>query len=130
MVLIAHRLLKQISKLTLAMMCWALLFYTKAVCSQCSTNKKQSTLLQCVADKTNFIGENVAKEEGMKVNGVVTEVLGNAMFRVKINDSEHLVTAYIGGKLRKNEIKVIAGDRVLMEMSLYDMTKGRIMYRS
>ncbi len=66
----------------------------------------------------------------MKVNGVVTEVLGNAMFRVKINDSEHLVTAYIGGKLRKNEIKVIAGDRVLMEMSLYDMTKGRIMYRS
>jgi translation initiation factor IF-1 len=72
----------------------------------------------------------VAKEEGMKVNGVVTEVLGNAMFRVKINDSEHLVTAYIGGKLRKNEIKVIAGDRVLMEMSLYDMTKGRIMYRS
>lgn len=72
----------------------------------------------------------MAKEEGMKVNGIVTEVLGNAMFRVKLDESDHVVTAYIGGKLRKNEIKVIAGDKVVMEMSLYDMTKGRIMYRS
>jgi translation initiation factor IF-1 len=72
----------------------------------------------------------VAKEEGMKMNGIVTEVLGNAMFRVKIENSEHLVTAYIGGKLRKHDIKVIAGDRVLMEMSPYDLSKGRIMYRN
>lgn len=66
----------------------------------------------------------------MKVNGVVNEVLGNAMFRVKLENSEHLVTAYIGGKLRKHDIKIIAGDRVQMEMSPYDMTKARIMYRS
>jgi translation initiation factor IF-1 len=72
----------------------------------------------------------LAKEEGMKVNGVVNEVLGNAMFRVKLENSEHLVTAYIGGKLRKHDIKIIAGDRVQMEMSPYDMTKARIMYRS
>ena len=72
----------------------------------------------------------MAKEEGMKMNGIVTEVLGNAMFRVKIENSEHLVTAYIGGKLRKHDIKVIAGDRVLMEMSPYDLSKGRIMYRN
>lgn len=72
----------------------------------------------------------MAKEEGMKMNGVVTEVLGNAMFRVKLENSEHQVTAYIGGKLRKHDIKVIAGDRVVMEMSPYDLTKGRIMYRS
>jgi translation initiation factor IF-1 len=72
----------------------------------------------------------VAKEEGMKMNGVVTEVLGNAMFRVKIDNSEYLVTAYIGGKLRKHDIKVIAGDKVVMEMSPYDLTKGRIMYRN
>jgi translation initiation factor IF-1 len=72
----------------------------------------------------------VAKEEGMKMNGVVTEVLGNAMFRVKIDNSNHLVTAYIGGKLRKHDIKVIAGDKVVMEMSPYDLTKGRIMYRN
>jgi translation initiation factor IF-1 len=72
----------------------------------------------------------LAKEEGMKVNGIVNEVLGNAMFRVKLENSEHLVTAYIGGKLRKHDIKIIAGDRVQMEMSPYDLTKARIMYRS
>lgn len=72
----------------------------------------------------------MAKEEGMKINGVVTEVLGNAMFRVKLENSEHMVTAYIGGKLRKHDIKVIAGDRVVMEMSPYDLSKGRIMYRN
>ena len=72
----------------------------------------------------------MAKEEGMKMNGTVTEVLGNAMFRVKLENSEHLVTAYIGGKLRKHDIKVICGDRVVMEMSPYDLSKGRIMYRN
>jgi len=72
----------------------------------------------------------VAKEEGMKMNGVVFEVLGNAMFRVKLENSEHMVTAYIGGKLRKHDIKVIQGDRVVMEMSPYDLSKGRIMYRN
>lgn len=72
----------------------------------------------------------MAKEEGMKMNGVVTEVLGNAMFRVKIDNSEHMVLAYIGGKLRKNDIKVIAGDKVVMEFSPYDLSKGRIMYRN
>jgi translation initiation factor IF-1 len=72
----------------------------------------------------------VAKEEAMRMNGKVIEVLGNAMFRVKIDDSEHVVTAYVGGKMRKHEIKIIAGDRVIMEMSPYDLTKGRIMYRT
>jgi translation initiation factor IF-1 len=72
----------------------------------------------------------VAKEEGMKMTGTVLEALGNAMFRVKIDHSEHLVTAYIGGKLRQNEIKIIEGDKVTLEVSPYDLSKGRIMYRS
>jgi len=72
----------------------------------------------------------VAKEEGMKMNGKVTEVLGNAMFRVQLDNTEHLVTAYIGGKMRKFDIKIIAGDKVQLEMSPYDMSKGRITYRS
>jgi translation initiation factor IF-1 len=72
----------------------------------------------------------VAKEEAMKMTGKVVEVLGNAMFRVKLDNTEHMVTAYIGGKLRKHDIKVIAGDPVVMEMSPYDLTKGRIMYRN
>jgi len=71
----------------------------------------------------------MAKEEGMRVNGVVEQVLGNAMFRVKLENSDFMVTAYIGGKLRKNEIKIITGDQVVLEMSPYDMTKARIMYR-
>lgn len=66
----------------------------------------------------------------MKMTGKVVEVLGNAMFRVKLDNTEHMVTAYIGGKLRKHDIKVIAGDRVTMEMSPYDLSKGRIMYRT
>jgi translation initiation factor IF-1 len=71
----------------------------------------------------------MAKEEGMRVNGIVEQVLGNAMFRVKLENTDFLVTAYIGGKLRKNEIKIITGDHVVLEMSPYDMTKARIMYR-
>lgn len=72
----------------------------------------------------------MAKEEGMKMTGIVLEALGNAMFRVKIDNSEHLVTAYIGGRLRQNEIKIIEGDKVTLEVSPYDLSKGRIMYRS
>lgn len=72
----------------------------------------------------------MAKEEAMKMTGRVVEVLGNAMFRVQLDNSEHMVTAYIGGKLRKHDIKVIAGDPVVMEMSPYDLSKGRIMYRN
>ena len=71
----------------------------------------------------------MAKEEAMKMQGKVIEVLGNAMFRVKLDSTEHTVTAYVGGKMRKHDIKIIAGDRVTLEMSPYDLTKGRIMYR-
>jgi translation initiation factor IF-1 len=71
----------------------------------------------------------VAKEEAMKMQGKVTEVLGNAMFRVQLDNSDHMVTAYVGGKMRKHDIKIIAGDKVSLEISPYDLTKGRIMYR-
>lgn len=71
----------------------------------------------------------MAKEAGIRINGEVLEALGNAMFRVKVDGSEHLVTAYLGGKLRQHEIKIIAGDRVTLEVSPYDLTKGRIMIR-
>lgn len=71
----------------------------------------------------------MAKEEAMKMSGIVTEVLGNAMFRVKLNNAEHYVTAYVGGKMRKHDIKIIAGDSVQLEMSPYDLSKARIMYR-
>lgn len=72
----------------------------------------------------------MAKEEGLQFDGMVQEVLGNSMFRVKLNDTDHLVTAYVGGKMRKFNIKIIEGDRVTLEMSAYDLTKGRIVYRN
>lgn len=70
----------------------------------------------------------MAKEEVIKMAGVVEEVLGNSMFRVKL-ENNHMVTAYIGGKLRKFTIKIIQGDRVDIEMSPYDLSKARIVYR-
>ena len=71
----------------------------------------------------------MAKEEGLQFDGMVLEVLGNSMFRVKLDGNDHLVTAYIGGKMRKFNIKIIEGDRVTLAMSPYDLTKGRIVYR-
>lgn len=70
----------------------------------------------------------MAKEEVLKFSGTVEEVLGNSMFRVKL-ENNHMVTAYIGGKLRKFTIKIIQGDKVDVEMSPYDLTKARIVYR-
>lgn len=66
----------------------------------------------------------------MKMTGVVLEALGNARFRVQLENSEHILVAYLGGKLRQHEIKIIAGDTVEMEVSPYDLSKGRIMYRN
>ena len=70
----------------------------------------------------------MAKEEVLKFSGTVEEVLGNSMFRVKL-ENNHTVIAYIGGKLRKFTIKIIQGDKVDVEMSPYDLTKARIVYR-
>jgi translation initiation factor IF-1 len=71
----------------------------------------------------------MSKEDNMiRLSGLVDEVLPNAMFRVVL-ENQHKITAYLGGKLRKNDIKIIAGDQVEIEMSPYDMTRGRVIYR-
>lgn len=70
----------------------------------------------------------MAKEDVIKLSGTVEEVLGNSMFRVKL-ENNHIVTAYIGGKLRMHTIKIIMGDIVDVEMTPYDFTKARITYR-
>jgi translation initiation factor IF-1 len=72
----------------------------------------------------------LAKEEAMKFDGKVTEVLPNATFRVTLNDSDHKIIAYLGGKLRQHTINILLGDRVTVEMSPYDMSKGRVIYRN
>ena len=70
----------------------------------------------------------MAKEDVIKLSGRVEEILGNSMFRVRL-ENNHLITAYIGGKLRMHTIKIILGDEVDVEMTPYDLTKARITYR-
>jgi translation initiation factor IF-1 len=70
----------------------------------------------------------MAKEDLIEFSGTVTELLPNAMFRVKL-DNDHEVLAHTSGKMRKNRIRVLAGDRVNVEMTPYDLTKGRITFR-
>ncbi|MFA6280683.1 MAG: translation initiation factor IF-1, partial [Bdellovibrionales bacterium] len=67
----------------------------------------------------------MAKEDLLEFEGIVSEILPNAMFRVKL-DNGHEVLAHTSGKMRKNRIRVLAGDKVNVEMTPYDLTKGRI----
>ena len=69
------------------------------------------------------------KADCLETEGVVTEVLPNATFKVQLPNG-HVITCYISGKLRMNYIKIIPGDGVKLEMSPYDLTKGRIVWRS
>ena len=70
----------------------------------------------------------MAKQSTLEFKGKVTELLPNAMFRVKL-ENNHEVLALLAGKLRKNRIRVLAGDNVMVEMTPYDLTKGRITFR-
>ena len=70
----------------------------------------------------------MAKQDAIEVDGVITEALSNAMFRVQL-ESGHVITAHISGKMRMHYIKILPGDRVKLEMIPYDLTKGRISFR-
>ena len=71
----------------------------------------------------------MSKDDVMETEGTIIESLPNAAFKVKLSNG-HIITAYISGKLRMNYIKIIPGDSVKLEMSPYDLTKGRIIWRS
>ena len=70
----------------------------------------------------------MAKEEQIEMEGTIVDTLPNTMFRVEL-DNGHVVTAHISGKMRKNYIGILTGDRVKVELTPYDLTKGRITYR-
>ena len=70
----------------------------------------------------------MAKEEAVQVEGVVMESLPNAMFRVELQN-QHKVLAHVSGKMRMNFIRILPGDKVMLELSPYDLTRGRIIYR-
>jgi len=71
----------------------------------------------------------MAKEECIEMDGVVLESLPNTMFRVELENG-HTVTAHISGKMRKNYIRILTGDKIKVEITPYDLTKGRIIFRS
>ncbi len=70
----------------------------------------------------------MAKEEAIEVEGLVKEALPNVMFRVELKNN-HVILAHMSGRMRQNHIKIVPGDKVRVEMSPYDLTKGRIIYR-
>lgn len=72
----------------------------------------------------------MAKEDTITATGKVDEVLPNATFRVTLNETKHQIIAYLGGKLRQHNIKILMGDTVEIEMSPYDLTRGRVIYRN
>ena len=70
----------------------------------------------------------MAKEDNIELEGLVVETLPNTTFKVKL-ENDHIITAHISGKMRKNYIRLLTGDKVKVEMSPYDLTKGRITFR-
>jgi len=70
----------------------------------------------------------MSKEDSIEMEGVIVETLPNTMFRVELENG-HVVTAHISGKMRKNYIRILTGDKVKVEITPYDLTKGRITYR-
>ncbi len=75
-----------------------------------------------------LLGELMAKEEPIEVEGIVKEALPNVMFKVELKGN-HVILAHMSGRMRQNHIKIVPGDHVKIEMSPYDLTKGRIVYR-
>jgi len=72
--------------------------------------------------------QRMSKDDSIEMEGTVQETLPNTMFRVKLENG-HVVTAHISGRMRKNYIRILTGDKVTVEMTPYDLTKGRITYR-
>ena len=71
----------------------------------------------------------MAKEEAIEVEGIVKESLPNTMFRVELSANGHLILAHLSGKMRKHYIRIVPGDKVKVELSPYDLTRGRIIFR-
>ena len=71
----------------------------------------------------------MSKEDLIPAEGVIIDKQPNAFFKVQLDNSEHIVLAQISGKVRRNRIRILMGDRVTVEMSPYDLTRGRITYR-
>lgn len=92
----------------------------------CIHGKNQA---ECQRFSINQPMETMSKEDQLEMEGVVIDTLPNTMFRVQL-DNGHIVTAHISGKMRKNYIRILTGDRVTVEMTPYDLSKARIKFRT
>jgi translation initiation factor IF-1 len=91
--------------------------------------RRRITIAHCIAATVSCrIRAPMSKEDAIQLEGEVVETLPNTTFRVKLKNG-HIVTAHISGKMRKNYIRILTGDQVTVEMTPYDLTKGRIIYR-
>ncbi len=92
--------------------------------------KYTSGKISCGLENTQWVqkGVYVAKEEAIEVEGVVKEALPNTMFRVELKNG-HVILAHLSGKMRKHSIKIVLGDKVKVDLSPYDLTRGRIVFR-
>ena len=86
--------------------------------------------LTSLSKTTVLLLKNMSKSsELIETTGVVIDVLPNSTFKVKLDDTEHLLICYLSGRLKQNKIKVVLNDKVRVEISPYDLTKGRISFR-
>jgi translation initiation factor IF-1 len=76
-----------------------------------------------------FSGESMAKSEPIEVEATVTTALPNAMFKLRLDNSDHEILGIVSGKMRKHFIRILPGDRVKVQLSPYDLSKGRIVFR-
>ena len=82
----------------------------------------------CAIFSRNFKGKQMAKDDVIELEGTILESMPNAMFKVKL-ENDHEILAHISGKIRKNFIRILPGDKVKVEMTPYDLTRGRITFR-
>ena len=103
----------------------------KGVCpaTKCSTANYETRHLSRTNARNNLEVINLAKDDVIEIEGIVTDALPNAMFKVDIGNG-HIILAHISGKLRMNFIRILPGDKVTVQMSPYDLTQGRITWRS
>src|SRR6202012_5445095 len=98
--------------------------YSKVLCAQACGER----VVCPVENRLTLKGERLSKEDAIEVMAVVVETLPNAMFKVEL-ENKHQVLAHISGRMRKNFIRILPGDRVAIELSPYDLNRGRIVYR-
>jgi translation initiation factor IF-1 len=90
--------------------------------------EKNTSIFLIFLEKQTLFGGIVAKEGAIEVEGVVKEALPNTMFRVELQN-KHIILAYLSGKMRKHWIRIVPGDNVKVELSPYDLDRGRIIFR-